>query len=72
MHAHGKAANTEALEPPFAGCVTLGKLLFSEDLGGCVWEVELGSDCCEGTKVRAFYLLGNKEIVEVWKQERTS
>lgn len=52
--------------------MTLGKLLFSEDLGGCVWEVELGSDCCEGTKVRTFYLLGNKEIVEVWKRERTS
>lgn len=65
MHPHGKAANTEALEPPFAGCVTLGKLLFSEDLGGCVLEAGLGSNCREGTNVTAFYLLGNEEVVEV-------
>lgn len=65
MHPHGKAANTEASEPPFAGCVTLGKLLFSEDLGGCVLEAGLGSDCREGTNVTAFYLLGNEEVVEV-------
>lgn len=65
MHPHGKAANTEASEPPFAGCVTLGKLLFSEDLGGCVLEAELGSNCREGTNVTAFYLLGNEEVVEV-------
>lgn len=64
MHPHGKAANTEASEPPFAGCVTLGKLLFSEDLGGCVLEAGLGSDCREST-VTAFYLLGNEEVVEV-------
>lgn len=65
MHPHGKAANTEDSEPPFAGCVTLGKLLFSEDLGGCVLEAGLGSNCHEGTNVTAFYLLGNEEVVEV-------
>lgn len=39
-----------------------------------VWVVVVreGLDCREGTRLRAFYLLGKEETLEVWKQEMPS